>query len=148
MSGATGWFGSGAGLVIIGTTWVILRYLHHLPAASHPVLHRLAIIGMYAGGCAVALTAMGAWVISAEKWALGIVGGSHAGTGHAIVVVAGTFLTVAVVIALIWVPDPFAAYLALALPFVLALSGGHLHEILSVFPGPALAEQVSHWLGG
>lgn len=149
MSGAAGWFGTGAGLILIGASFVLLRYLHHMPSGIHPVLHRLAIAGMYAGGATLALaSAVGAWIISAELWALGMAGGAQGGTGHAIIVIAGTFLAVAVLVALIWVPDPFAAYLALALPFVLALSGGHLHEILSVFPGPALAEQVSHWLGG
>lgn len=149
MSGIGGWAGSGAGLIMIGASWVLMRYLHHLPKASHPVLHRLEIIGMYAGGATLVLTsALGLWVIRAELWALGLFGGVSGGTGHAAVVIAATFLAAAVLVALVFIPDSFAAWLALALPFVLALSGGHLHDMLTVFPGPALAQQVSQWLGG
>lgn len=149
MNGAAGWAGSGAGLIIGGLSYVVMRYLHHFPAMSHPVLHRLVIIGMYAAGATLTLTSpVGAGIVSAELWLTGLLGGVQGGTGHAAVVIAGTFLAAAVLVALIWVPDTGAAWLALALPFVLALSGGHLHEILAVFPGPALAQQVSHWLGG
>lgn len=149
MNGIGGWAGSGAGLILIGFSWVVMRYLHHLPAMSHPVLHRMVIAGMYSGGATLALASpVGAWIIHAELWAAGLFGGVSSGTGHAAAVIAGVFLATAVVVALIWVPSPFAAWLALALPFALALTGGHLHEILSVFPGPALAQQVSQWLGG
>lgn len=150
MTGIATVAGSGAGLVIAGASFVLMRYLKHFPAISHPVLHRMVIIGMYAGGATLVLaSAIGTWVVSAELWVAGMFGGVQPGTvGHAGAVIAGTFLAATVLVALIWLPDPGAAWLALALPFVLALSGGHLHKILAVFPGPALAQQVSHWLGG
>ena len=148
MPGIAGWAGSGAGLVIVGVSWVIARFLHHLPQATHPVLRRLVIIGMYAGGATLALTVTGGWVIRAELWVASFFGGVNAGTGHAAVVIAGTFLAVSVIVALVFIPDTGAAYLALVTPFVLALSGGHLHELLTVFPGASLAQQVSTWLGG
>lgn len=148
MNGVAGWAGSGAGLIIIGAAWTLMRYLRHFPSATHLILHRLVIIGMYAGGATVVLTSIGQTVIHAELWVASLFGGVQVGTGHAAVVVAGTFLAAAVLVALIWVPDLGAAWLALALPFVLALSGGHLHQLLTVFPGPALAQQVSQWLGG
>lgn len=148
MNGVAGWAGSGAGLVIIGASWVLMRYLKHFPSATHLILHRVVIIGMYAGGATLVLTGLGRTIVRAELWAAGLFGGVSYGTGHAAVVVAGTFLAVAVLVALIWVPDLSAAWLALILPFVLVLSGGHLHQLLTVFPGPALAQQVSAWLGG
>lgn len=150
MSGLANAAGTGAGLVIAGLSAVVLHYMRHLPAMSHSVLHRLVIAGMYAGGATLVLTsALGAWVVSAELWVTGLFGGVAPGTvGHAVVVVGGIFLAAAVLIALVLVPAASAAWLALALPFVLALSGGHLHDILTVFPGPALAQQVSTWLGG
>lgn len=149
MSGIGGWAGSGAGLILAGFSFVVMRYLHHFPARTHPILHRVVIIGMYAGGATLALASpVGTAVIRAELWVAGMFGGVGSGTGHSVVVIAGAFLAATVLVALLFVPDAGAAWIALALPFVLALSGGHLHEILSVFPGPALAQQVSHWLGG
>jgi len=144
--------GSGAGIVIAGASWVTMRHMHKLPsgwhASTHPVLHRLCIIGMWAGGSAIALTALGAWIIHAELWTAGLFGGVDHGLGHTAAVLAGLFLAVSVGIALIWVPAEGAAWMALALPFVLALSGGHLHALLTVFPGASFAQQVSTWIGG
>lgn len=149
MTGIADWAGSGAGLILIGASVILMRFLHHFPSATHPILHRLVIIGMYAGGATLVLASpIGTWIVNAELWVAGIFGGTASGTGHAFVVIAGTFLAATVIVGLLFVPASDVAWVALATPFVLALSGGHLHALLTVFPGPALAQQVSSWLGG
>lgn len=144
--------GSGAGIVIAGVSWITMRHMGKLPSGwhstAHPVLHRLCIIGMWAGGSAIALTALGQWIIRAELWAASLFGGVGSGAGHTAAVLAGLFLAASVALALIWVPAEGAAWMALALPFVLALSGGHLHALLTIFPGASFAQSVSHWIGG
>lgn len=140
--------GSGAGLVIIGAAWVLLRFLHHAPARTHPWLYRAAIAGMYLGGCTIVLTALGGYAVGAEMWIVHWLGGTTTGLGHAGAVLAGLLLAVTVIVGLIYVPDTQTAYIALALPFVLALAGGHLHDLLTVVPGPAIAAGFSSWLGG
>lgn len=148
MSSIAGWFGSGAALIMIGAAWVMMRYHHHLPGVTHPILRRLVIIAMYAGGVTLALMPAGQTLIHAEMRVMSLGGGVQSGLGHAAAVIAGLLLAVAVIVALIWAPELRMAWVALGLPLVLALSGGHLHQLLTFFPGQALAEQVSHWLGG
>ena len=46
------------------------------------------------------------------------------------------------------VPAAAIAWMALALPFVAALSGGKLHGILTVFPAVQWVTSVFSWIGG
>lgn len=140
--------GSGAGLVIIASAWLLMRHLSRLPRWSHPWLHRAVILGMYTGGATLMLTELGRWIITAETWVLGFFGGTSAGLGHAGAVIAGLVIAVSVIVGLIWAPDTETAYQALGLPALLVLSGGHLHALLTVVPGPAIAQWVSSWIGG
>ena len=55
---------------------------------------------------------------------------------------------VATVLGFILEPYPAVAWFALATPFVVALSGGHLHGALTVFPVNEWSSQVSQWIGG
>lgn len=148
MSSFAEWAGSGAGIVIVVACWVVMRHLRHMPSWSHPWLHRTVILGMYVGGCTIMLTRIGSFIIDAEQFALGFAGGSQSGLGHTIIVAAGLILAASVIIGLIFDPGLETAWTALALPAVLAISGGHLHALLTVVPGPAIAQQVSSWLGG
>lgn len=148
MNGIGGIAGSGAGLIIVGVCYVILHHLRHMPGRLHPWLYRLVIVGMFCGGCAIAVTALGAWIIGAERWAISLVGGTEMGTGHAVIVIGATFLLATVVVLLVFLPDATGAWMALALPFVLALTSGHLHDVLTMFPAAEFAQQVSAWVGG
>lgn len=152
MSTGASWAASWAAVAVIAVCAVVVHRMNthgqRLPGWAHPILSRLLILGMYVGGCAVALTALGRYVITAELWATGLAGGDSAGFGRDVAIAAGVFLFLTFLIALIWVPDPRFAWVALALPFVAALSGGHLHGILTVLPVIQWCEGISHWIGG
>ena len=45
-------------------------------------------------------------------------------------------------------PYPVVAWFALVTPFIVALSGGHLHGALTVFPVNEWSAQISQWIGG
>jgi hypothetical protein len=152
VSAAQSWAVSWSAVAVLGTCAVLLHRMgthgHHLPAWSHPWLSRLLIIGMFTGGCAVALTALGIYVLGAERWATGLAGGAGTGAARDAAIVAGLFLLTTVIIGLVWVPAPEIAWFALALPFVAALSGGHLHGILTVLPVIQWCQAIAHWIGG
>jgi hypothetical protein len=152
MSTAGSWAASWAAVAVLAVCGVVIHRMNthgnRLPGWAHPILSRVLILGMFVGGCAVALTALGGYVISLELWATGLAHGNAAGLGHDLAIGAGVFLFLTVIIALIWVPDPRLAWAALALPFVAALSGGHLHGILTLLPAVQWCEQISHWIGG
>lgn len=149
---AAAWAGSGAGIIVIGTCAVLLhhagRHGHRLPSAFHPWLYRLLIFGMYVGACAVALSAVGRWVIGAENWAVSLLGGTASGPGHTIAVIGGVLVLAVVILGAALMPGPEVAWWALALPFVAALSGGHLHGVLTVLPVADWSAQVAAWIGG
>lgn len=146
------WAASGAGIIVIGTCAVLLhqfgRHGQRLPSQAHPWVLRVLIFGMYVGGCAVALTALGRYVISAEEWVTGLLGGTQSGAGHEIAVIGGVLILAVVILGGAFLPGPDVAWFALALPFVAALSGGHLHGVLTVFPVSDWSATVSRWIGG
>jgi hypothetical protein len=142
------WAVSGAGVVVWALCWTGLRHYRHLPVMAHRWVVRAAIAFAYIAGCAVALTALGSYVLDALGWVLGTVGGPQSAGAHTAVTVVGLFLAASVIVALVWLPDVPAAYLAAAAPLVLALSGGHLHGLLSVVPAGHVVTAISAWLGG
>jgi hypothetical protein len=146
------WAASSAGIIVIGVCAVLLHQAgshgHRLPSRFHPWLYRLLIFGMYVGACAVALTALGRYVISAEDWTAQQLGGVQAGAGHDIAVIGGVIILAVVVLGIAFAPGPDVAWFALALPFAAALSGGHLHGVLTVFPAGEWSATVSNWIGG
>jgi hypothetical protein len=152
VSAAQSWAVSWSAVAVLGVCGVFIHRMRthgdRLPGWFHPQLSRLMIIGMFTGGCAVALTALGAWVLGAELWVTGLAGGAGSPAAHDVAVVAGVFLLLTVIIGLVWVPAPEIAWFALGLPFVAALSGGHLHGILTVLPVVAWCQEIAHWIGG
>jgi hypothetical protein len=148
------WVGSGIAVITAGLCWLLLRHLDHLPSATHPWLHRAAIIGMYCAGAVFVFTPAGRWLLSLGQRALGVAGASTApgsGLGWALVTLAALSLAAAVFVALVWTPDPRYAYVALATPLVLALApGGFAHQIYVVTAAPAqqLVTTVATWAGG
>jgi hypothetical protein len=143
------WAGTLAGAFVAGLCVVLLRRLHHAPALAHPWLCRLAIFGMYVGGCAMALTAAGGYVTRLAAWAASPVpGGLEHGWVHFGIMIAGVILFLDVAIALWKAPDPSAAWWALALPFTADLSAGHLHGVLTVFPAVDWCQQLAVLIGG
>lgn len=152
---AAAWLGSAFGIVVIGSCTVLLHFARRhdarIPALAHPWVHRLLILGMYTGGCTVALTALGRYVTGAELRAVGflaaILGASEGGV-YVFSVICG-LVSVCVVVFGAWLePGPGIAWWALALPFVCALSGGHLHGVLTVFPVTDWSSSVASWIGG
>ena len=141
MTAIASWAGSGVAVITAGLCWLLLRHLNHLPAGTHPWLHRLVIIGMYCAGVAFVLTAAGQWILNLARSALGLVGAStapHSGLGWALITLAALFLAAAVFVALVWTPSAQYAYVALATPLVLALApAGFAHQIYVVTSAPA-----------
>ena len=152
---ASAWLASAAGLAVIVTCAVLLHFAAKHQQRLHqrvsPWVYRLLIFGMYVGGCTVALTALGAYVIGAESWAVNSLAGIlRAGPGVVYVAcLAAGLISFLVAVLGIWLePYPVIAWWALAVPFVCALSGGHLHGVLTVFPVTEWSAQVSQWIGG
>lgn len=151
MSGAA-WASASAGVIVIGTCAVLLwfagRHSARIHQRVHPWLYRLLAFGMYTGGCAVALGALGGYVTGFERTVIGLIGNIQSGTGHEIAVISGAIVLLAAVLGAWFEPGPPAVWFALAVPFVTALSGGHLHGVLTVFPVDQWSAQVSQWIGG
>ena len=154
MTAIASWFGSGIAVVAFGVCWLVLRHLNHLPAKTHPWLHRAVIVGMYCAGVVFTLTAAGQWLLSLGQRALGLLGTStapHSGLGWALVTIGALALAAAVFAALVWTPGESYAYVALAAPLVLALApGGFAHQIYAATAAPAqsLVTQLATWAGG
>jgi hypothetical protein len=147
-----GWAASWAAVAVAGACGVLLylmdRHGRRLPGIVHPQVHRLIILGMFVAGAAIALTPLGRYPLGAEDWFTGLFGGTAQGAGHAGAVIIGIFLFLSVLAGFTWVPAAPVAWMALALPFVAALSGGKLHGIVTVLPAVQWASEISHWIGG
>lgn len=153
MTAAADWLGGGAALIVAGLCWLLMRHVHHLPAMTHPWLHRALIIGMWCAGTVIVVTEAGQWLLRQVRWLGGYAGGTSPGTGAgwALVTIAALALAAAVFIALVWVPEVSAAWVALAAPFVLALApGGFAHQIYTATASPAasLVTHLATWAGG
>lgn len=151
MSTIGGWIGTGAGLIIIGACVIATAFVNHLPAFSHPWVHRALIVGMYAGATALIATTIGRFILNLAGTVAGWFGGFGSGLGKAAIILAAFFLLLTVLIAVIKVPSAGAGVLAVALAFLLALvPGGFLHQFYAqtAIPGQQLAAQFASWLGG
>ena len=145
------WIGTGAGVIMIGACFIVGIFSNHLPKFSHPWLHRLLIVGVYAGATAVLATAGGQLLLGWANTIAGFFGGFASGIGYAAIVLAGFFLLLSFLIAVIKVPSLAAMTLALLLAFTLALvPGGFLHNfyVVTAAPGQQYATQFAAWLGG
>jgi hypothetical protein len=156
------WAASSAGIAVIVTCAVLLwlarrheRGLREQAGRVHerlsPWLYRALAFGMYVGSCTVALTALGPHVIGAEVTVVNFTAGLfNVGPGPVYDVSIGIGLvSLGVVVLGAWLePGPAVAWWALALPFACALSGGHLHGVLTVFPVTEWSSHVAAWLGG
>lgn len=135
------WFGSGAGLIVIGLAWIIMKFHDDLPRAAQSHAMRAAIVLMVIGACAIAVCPAGLWVGDMLANVIGW-GGN---TGWAIATVAGLFLVALVAFGTWKRPSPKVAYVgafvALSLPL---FSAGFLHKIDTTIKDPAL--QVSNQL--
>lgn len=143
---------SSFGVILTGTSIALLffagRHGQNLPARFHPWVYRLLIFGTFVGACAIVLSALGGILTSWEASVVSMAGNVQSGTGHEIIVIGGFILFLAVALGAWLEPGPQVAWFALALPFVAALSGGHLHGVLTVFPVTQWSAQVSQWIGG
>lgn len=154
MSGIGGWLGTGTAVITAGLCWLLMRYMHHLPARSHPWLHRAVIGAMYCAGAVLVVTPAGGWVLRVLGWGDAVTGGTQPGSGigWALVTVGGLALIAALAVALIWVPDPSAGYVALGAPLILALApyASVAHQVYAVTAGPAqeLVTRIAVWAGG
>jgi len=144
--------GSSFGVILLGAViallWFAGRHGGNLPPRLHPWAYRLLIFGMFTGGAAVVVSPLGGILTGWEASLVSMAGPVRTGTGHEIVVISGFTLFLAAVLGAWLEPGPRVAWFALALPFAAALSGGHLHGVLTVFPVQQWAAQVSQWIGG
>lgn len=132
--------GSGAGAVVIALAVLLGKHYRRLPARSYAWVERAMIVLMYAGGSAVAVTAIGRWADGAVRWIAGLLGGVDTGLPHAALVITCMFVLGALLAELIADPSPRAAYRAAAMPLILALvGGGVLHQFYAFTTAPALA---------
>ena len=106
---------------------------------------------MYFGATAVLSTAGGQLALGLANRIAGFFGGFGSGLGDAGIVLAGLFLLLAFLVAVIKAPNLGAMSLALLLAFTLALvPGGFLHNfyVVTAAPGQQYAAQFAVWLGG
>lgn len=151
MTSLGSWVGTGAGVILIGACFIVAIFVGHAPKFSHPWIHRLLILGVYAGATAVLATEGGQLIRGLANRIAGYFGGFGSGIGYAAIVLAGLFLLLSFLIAVIKVPSLGAMSLALLLAFTLALvPGGFLHQfyVVTAAPGQQYAEQFATWLGG
>ena len=132
------WVGTGAGVILIGACFIVAMFASHLPSFIRPWVDRLLIVGVYFGATAVIFTAGGQLLIGVVNRIAGFFGGFGSGLGHAGIVLAGLFLLLAFLVAVIKAPNLGAMSLALLLAFTLALvPGGFLHQFYVVTAAPS-----------
>ena len=151
MTALGSWVGTGAGVILIGACFIVGIFANHLPKFIRPWVDRLLIVGVYFGATAVLFTAGGQLALSVANRVAGFFGGFGSGLGHAGIVLAGLFLLLAFLVAVIKAPNLGAMSLALLLAFTLALvPGGFLHHfyVVTAAPGQQYAAQFAAWLGG
>ena len=151
MTAISGWVGTGVGVIAIGICVLATWFVHLLPKALHPWLHRFLIVLMYCGAAAVIVTPIGQYAVRYATDLLNLLGGVSTGIGHVAIVLGALFLLLSIVLALVKAPDPSAGYLAAGLVFLLALgAGGALHQLYAATeaPGQQFATSVATWLGG
>lgn len=151
MGWITGIVGSGAGLIIIGVTFIASMHMGRVPAAAQKILRRLFIVAMYAGGSALAVNGLGSLGVRIVTSVAGLFGGLSSGPARVVIILTGAFMLLGVVVALVF--DPLEAFILLAafLPFVLMLApGGFLHQVYvaTTFPAQQMADSFNAWIGG
>lgn len=156
MSAVYGWPAAGAGLVTLGVVLIAGRFMSRLipnrwHRHTHPWLHRLFILLAYAGATALLVTTAGHFIVATLNAAAGLLNGFGSDWGHAAIIIAGVFLILTVITALVSEPGMRGCYYAIILVFVLALvPGGFLHSVLvaTAVPGRAWSAGVAGMLGG
>lgn len=151
MGWITGIVGSGAGLIIIGVTFIASMHMGRVPAAAQKILRRLFIVAMFAGGSALAVNGLGALGVRIVSSVAGLFGGLDSGPARVVIILTGAFMLLGVTVALVFDPIEAAILLAAFLPFVLMLApGGFLHQIYvaTTFPAQQLANSFNAWIGG
>jgi hypothetical protein len=151
MTALGSWVGTGAGVVMVGACFIVAMFASHLPSFTRQWIDRLLIVGVYLGATAVLYTAGGQLALGLANRVAGFFGGFGSGLGHAAIVLAGLFLLLAFLVAVIKAPNLGAMSLALLLAFTLALvPGGFLHHfyVVTAVPGQQYAAQFAAWLGG
>ena len=143
--------GNGAGIIIIGATFIASLHMSHVPAMAQKILKRLFIVAMFAGGSALAVSGLGALGVRLVTAVAGLFGGLDSGAARAVIILTGAFMLLGVTVALIF--DPLEAFILLAafLPFVLMLApGGFLHQVYvaTTFPAQQMADSFNAWIGG
>jgi hypothetical protein len=151
MGWITGIVGSGAGLIIIGVTFIASVHMGRVPAMAQKILRRLFIVAMYAGGSALAVNGLGSLGVRLVTAISGLFGGIDSGPARVVIILTGAFMLLGVTVALVF--DPLEAFILLAafLPFVLMLApGGFLHQVYvaTTFPAQQLADSFNAWIGG
>jgi hypothetical protein len=142
------WAVSAAGVIVLIAVWLLLHHYHHLHDMAHPVALRLAIFFAYVAADAIELSALGSYVNELLEWMLRPAAGKYAAIGFILVVGTGLALVVTVLVGLVRRPLPRYAYVAAVAPFILALSGGALHGLLSVVPAAHWVTHIATWIGG
>lgn len=143
--------GSGAGIIIIGATFIAMMHLGRLPGAAQNILRRLFILAMYAGGSALAVTEAGSLWTTIATHLGGLFGGLGAGVPRTIIVLTAVLLLAGTVVGLIWAPNDAVIMTAAFLPAVLMLvPGGFLHEVYAATTVPAqqMADAFNAWIAG
>lgn len=143
--------GSGAGVIIIGVTFIASLHMGRVPAMAQKIIKRLFIVAMFAGGSALAVNGPGAIGVRLVSAIAGLFGGLDSGPARVVIVLTGAFLLLGVTVALVF--DPLETFILLAafLPFVLMLApGGFLHQVYvaTTFPAQQLADSFNAWIGG
>lgn len=143
--------GSGAGVIIIGATFIAMMHVGRFPEVVQKILKRLFILTMYAGGSALAVTALGTlWLDIASRLA-DLFGGLDAGVPRTIIVLFGLTILAGTVVSLIFAPNDAAIMAAAFLPAVLMLvAGGALHNFYvgTTVPAQQLADAFNTWIAG
>jgi branched-subunit amino acid transport protein len=143
--------GSGAGVVIIGATFIAMMHVGRLPEVAQKILKRLFILAMYAGGSALAVTELGTlWMNIASRIA-DLFGGLGTGIPRTVIVLLALMLLLGTVVSLAFAPNDAAILTAAFLPAVLMLvPGGFLHQVYvgTTIPAQAMADSFNAWIAG
>lgn len=143
--------GSGAGVIIIGATFIAMMHLGRLPAMAQNIVRRLFILAMYAGGSALAVTELGTlWLDIATKIGA-LFGGIGTGLPRTVIVLCSVLLILGTAVGLIFAPNDAVILMAAAVPAVLMLApGGAIHQfyVATTVPAQQMADSFNAWIAG
>lgn len=143
--------GSGAGVIIIGATFIAMMHLGRLPGMAQNIVRRLFILAMYAGGSALAVTALGSlWVDIASRIGA-LFGGLGSGLPRTVIVLLSVLLILGTIVGLIFAPADAVIMMAAFVPAVIMLApGGAIHQFYVATSAPAqqMADAFNTWIAG